>query len=97
VKLNLEQVRETLQKELPALRRRFLVKSLAIFGSVARQDPQPNDLDLLVEFYDVPGMFGFIALENHLSDMMGLKVDLLVRDSLKPRVSKSAIKELVLV
>jgi uncharacterized protein len=97
VNVNLEQVREKLHEQLPVLRQKFSVKSLSIFGSVARRDPQPNDLDLLVEFYDVPGLFGFISLENYLSDILGVKVDLLTLDSLKPRVSRNVVKEMVLV
>ncbi|MGA2852854.1 MAG: nucleotidyltransferase family protein [Verrucomicrobiota bacterium] len=95
--LSLEQVRERLREEMPLLRQKFSVKSLAVFGSVARHDPQPNDLDLLVEYYEVPGLFEFIALENHLSDLFGIKVDLCMADSLKPRVSKNALKEMVLM
>jgi predicted nucleotidyltransferase len=97
MKLSLEEVRHKLREELPVLRQKFSVKSLAVFGSVARHDPQPNDLDLLVEYYEVPGLFEFIALENHLSDLIGIKVDLCMTDSLKPRVSKNALKEMVLV
>jgi uncharacterized protein len=97
VNVNLEQVREKLHEQLPVLRQKFSVKSLSIFGSVARRDPQPNDLDLLVEFYDVPGLLGFISLENYLSDTLGVKVDLLTLDSLKPRVSRNVVKEMVLV
>ena len=95
MKLNLEEVRQKLHEELPSLRQRFAVKSLAIFGSVARRDPQPNDLDLLVEFHEVPGLFEFIALENHLADMFGVKVDLVMPDALKARVSRNALKEKV--
>jgi predicted nucleotidyltransferase len=97
VNLNLEQIREKLREELPALRQKFSVKSLAVFGSVARRDPQPNDLDLLVEFYEMPGLLKFIALENHLSDLLGVKVDLGMLDGMKPRVSRRAAQEMVAV
>ena len=97
MKLNLEEVRQKLHDELPSLRHRFSVKSLAIFGSVARRDPQPNDLDLLVEFHETPGLFEFIALENHLSNLFGVKVDLVMPDALKPRVSENALKEKIAV
>lgn len=93
--LSLEQVRERLREELPALRQKFSVKSLVVFGSVARHDSHPNDLDLLVEFHEIPGLFEFIALENYLTDLLGIKVDLLMPDSLKPRVSQNALKEKV--
>ena len=97
MKFSLEQLTQKLHEELPLLRQRFSVKSLAVFGSVARRDPQPNDLDLIVEFYEIPGLFEFIALENHLSVKLGVKVDLLTLDSLKPRVSKNVVKEMVFV
>jgi uncharacterized protein len=97
MKLNLGEVRLKLREELPVLRQRFSVKSLAVFGSVARHDPQPNDLDLLVEFHDPPGLLGFIALENHLSDLLGVKVDLGMLDGMKPRVSQRVAKEMVAV
>ena len=97
MKFSLEQLTQKLHEELPLLRQRFSVKSLAVFGSVARRDPQLNDLDLIVEFYEMPGLFEFIALENHLSDKLGVKVDLLTLDSLKPRVSKNVVKEMVFV
>jgi hypothetical protein len=54
-------------------------------------------LDLLVEFHEVPGLFEFIALENHLADMFGVKVDLVMPDALKARVSRNALKEKVAV
>jgi uncharacterized protein len=97
MKFDLEQLTQKLHEELPLLRQKFSVKSLAVFGSVARRAPQPNDLDLIVEFYEMPGLFEFIALENHLSDRLGVKVDLLTLDSLKPRVSKNVVKEMVFV
>jgi len=97
MKFSLEQLTQKLHEELPLLRQTFSVKSLAVFGSVARRDPQPNDLDLIVEFYEMPGLFEFIALENHLSDKLGVKVDLLTLDSLKPRVSKNIVKEMIFV
>jgi predicted nucleotidyltransferase len=95
--LSLEQVRERLREELPLLRQKFSVKSLAVFGSVARHDPQPNDLDLLVEFYEIPGLIGYIGLQNHLSDMLGVKVDLAMPDELKPRISQRVLQEAVSV
>jgi predicted nucleotidyltransferase len=95
--LSLEQVREKLREELPLLRLKFSVKSLAVFGSVARHDPQPNDLDLLVEFYEIPGLIGYIGLQNHLSDILGVKVDLAMPDELKPRIIQRVLQEAVSV
>ena len=97
MKFKLEQLTQKLHKELPLLRQKFSVKTLAVFGSVARRDANPHDLDLLVDFYEPPSFFGFMALENHLSDLLGVKIDLVMRDALKPRLGKIILQEMVLV
>ena len=97
MKFNLEQLTRKLHEELPLLQQKFSVKSLAVFGSVARNDARPRDLDLLVDFYEPPGLFGFIALENHLADLLGIKIDLVMREALKPRLGNAILQEMVVV
>jgi uncharacterized protein len=97
MKLGLDQLTQKLHEEMPLLRQKFSVKSLAVFGSVARRDANPSDLDLLVDFYDPPGFFGFLALENYLSDLLGFKIDLVMRAALKPRLEKTILQEMVMV
>ncbi len=63
------------------------VRSLSLFGSVRRGDAHAgSDVDLLVEFDRVPGIFGFIDLRERLSAIVGAPVDLVPRDGLKPRL-----------
>ncbi len=59
------------------------VKSLAVFGSVARGEAGTNsDVDLLVEFDRTVGLFHFIHLRDLLKDLLGgVEVDLVVRDA----------------
>ena len=97
MKFNLEQLTRKLHEELPLLQQKFSVKSLAVFGSVARNDARPRDLDLLVDFYEPPGLFGFVALENHLADLLGIKIDLVMREALKPRLGNNILQEMVVV
>jgi predicted nucleotidyltransferase len=97
MKFNLEQLTRKLHEELPLLQQKFSVKSLAVFGSVARNDARPRDLDLLVDFYEPPGLFGFVALENHLADLLGIKIDLVMREALKPRLGNTILQEMVVV
>ena len=64
---------------LADLCQRFGVRSLSIFGSVARGDERPDsDLDLLVEFEPARrvGLFTLARLESELSSLFGRKVDL---------------------
>jgi len=95
MKFDLEQLAQKLHEELPLLRQKFSVKSLAVFGSVARRAASPHDLDLLVDFHEPPSLFGFVALENHLADLLGVKIDLVMRDALKPRLEKTILQEMV--
>jgi predicted nucleotidyltransferase len=76
------------------LNERFKVKELAVFGSYLHGDQKANsDLDLLVEFYGPIGLFDFIKLENELTRLLGIKVDLVMKDSLKPRLKDRVVKE----
>ena len=75
---------------------RFHVRSLALFGSAARDESGPDsDIDLLVEFDEAPGLIAFIQLENLLSDLLGTKVDLVMRSALKPRISQRVLAEAI--
>ena len=74
------------------------VKSLALFGSVARDEAGPSsDIDMLVEFYRPVGLFGLFSLQDRLEELFGRKVDLGTPDSLKPRLRSSVMSELVYV
>ena len=59
------------------------VKSLAVFGSVARGEAEPeSDLDLLVEFDRSIGLFHFIHVQDFLRDLLGgVEIDLVIRDA----------------
>ena len=86
--------REILRRELPRLRQRYAVESLGIFGSYVRGEVGPDsDLDVLVRFDRNPGLFGFVELENHLSDLLGVRVDLVMADALKPNIGRRVLAE----
>ncbi len=74
------------------------VKSLALFGSVARNEAgSSSDVDMLVEFSRSVGLFGLFALQDRLEELFGCKVDLGTPDSLKPRLRSTVLNELVYV
>jgi len=77
---------------------KFDVKSLAIFGSVARDEAGPeSDVDILVEFSKTPLFDGYMELKFFLEDLLGRSVDLVTRDALKPRIRPYVEKELLYV
>jgi predicted nucleotidyltransferase len=83
-----------LKSMMPVLRARYGVQSLDVFGSYVRHEEQAeSDLDLLVTFDETPTLFQVVALENFLSDALQVKVDLVMRDSLKPEIGKRILAE----
>ena len=83
-----------LRGELPRLTVQYHVASLALFGSYLHGTQRlDSDLDVLVSFHEAPSLLRLIELENHLSDLLGVKVDLVVRESLKPRIGEQVLKD----
>jgi predicted nucleotidyltransferase len=89
---------QTLKAILPELRDLYGVISLGLFGSYVRGEQTPDsDLDLLVEFDPVVrfGLLTYCELENTLSDRLGIKVDLVMKKALKPRIGERILQEVV--
>jgi predicted nucleotidyltransferase len=63
------------------------VKTLAVFGSVARDEARPDsDVDLLVEFQDKGTFDGYMDLKFYLEDLLGHPVDLVTKKSIRPKL-----------
>jgi len=83
-----------LRQSLPLLRDKYHVETLEVFGSYVRSGQRKtSDLDLLVTFSQLPSLLTFIELENNLSDRLGIKVDLVMKDSLKPAIGEHILRE----
>lgn len=86
-----------LQAEWQTLRGQFGVKTLALFGSVARDEARPDsDVDVLVEFDRPTGYFGLVRLQLYLQERLGQKVDVgtpgSLRGEIKQRIEREAIR-----
>ncbi|MBW4533520.1 MAG: nucleotidyltransferase family protein [Pleurocapsa minor HA4230-MV1] len=102
--MNLKNTRQSLQKDdviellnsyKPSLQE-FKVKSLLIFGSVARDEANAeSDVDLLVEFEQTIGLFTFVRLQRYLEKILGCKVDLGTPDSLKEDLREVVLQEAI--
>jgi len=74
------------------------VRSLAIFGSLARNQARlGSDVDLLVEFYPPLTFDRYIQVKFYLEDLLGCPVDLVIPDTLKPRLRPQVEKEAIYV
>jgi len=80
------------------LKQKYRVKAIGVFGSYVRDKTgKDSDLDILVEFERSIGLLKFVNLENYLCDILGVKVDLVMRDALKPRIGKHILKEVIYI
>ncbi|MCJ2562848.1 MAG: nucleotidyltransferase family protein [Candidatus Thermoplasmatota archaeon] len=87
-------VERKLKENGTVLRDRFKVRKIGIFGSFARGEQEAtSDIDILVDFRKPVSLIDFVALERHLSEILGRKVDLVMRSALKPRIGKHILRE----
>jgi len=91
------EINERLKAIKPELESRFKVSSIGYFGSFANgtQNLQ-SDLDLLVEFSQPVG-WDFFTLENYLEHLLGMKVDLVTRNSLKDQIKDSILSQVLYI
>jgi len=87
---------ERLSAEAPALKRKYGVKSLAVFGSMARGDDHENsDVDILVTFEGPATFDNYFDLKFHLEDSLGRSIDLVtskaLRPEMRPRIERECI------
>jgi len=93
-----KEILKILKDELPYLREKFNVKNIGLFGSYVRNEQKDeSDVDILVEFSKPVGFFKFMELEEYLSKKLGVKVDLVTPDALKPMVKQQVMREVVYV
>jgi predicted nucleotidyltransferase len=84
------------ERSLIELSRRFHVRELALFGSAARRQMRPeSDIDILVEFLPDSGvdLVDYASLTLDLSRLLGRRVDLVSKKSLKPLIRTSVLKD----
>ena len=94
----LQDIEAKLKENKDLLNKRFNVKEIGIFGSFVRgEQKETSDIDILVEFEGRVSLFEIVRLERFLSELLGEKVDLVMKNSLKPRISKHILREVVYV
>lgn len=95
---DIEDIKRALLQHKGELRKKFRVKTIGVFGSYVRgEQKRSSDVDVLVEFEEPVGLFEFMRLENYLSDLLGVKVDLVLKKALKPYIGEYIKREVVYV
>lgn len=92
----LEEIKKTINMHKEELDRRFKVKTIALFGSCAREEQKPeSDIDILVEFREPVGLIHIVSLENYLSDILGVRADVIPRDNIRAELKDTILKEAI--
>lgn len=95
---NVEEIKKIINEHKPILEERFKVNSIGIFGSYVRKSQkEKSDIDVLVGFYETIDLFEFVELEDFLREILSIKVDVVMKETLKPRIKDRILKEAVYI
>lgn len=92
----LDEIKEILQAQKPYLAEQYGVTEVGVFGSYVRGEQRPDsDLDILIELAEPPriSLLGLVNLENYLSDLLGVKIQTVIKQNLKPRLEPYIMQE----
>jgi predicted nucleotidyltransferase len=92
-----DEVLAVLRAHRDELRERFGVRSIQLFGSIARgESSSASDIDVLVDFGGPAGFTQYMDLLFYLEELLGAEVDLVttrgLREELRPNVEREAVR-----
>lgn len=94
---NLSEIKKLLELYKPVLKAKYHIKNIGLFGSIVRGDVNPDsDVDILVEFEKPIGL-DFVSLADELEEILGVKVDLVTPNAIKPRMLEYIRQDLIYV
>lgn len=94
----IEEIKEIIEQNREDLRVQYGVKQLGIFGSYVKGKQRPDsDLDMLIEFERPIGFVRFMRLEKILSELSGIRVELVTKNALKPHIGQRILQEVIYV
>ena len=92
----LSRILTILRQHRGTLRERFKIGEVGVFGSVVRGDTHSgSDVDILVEFTEPVSLLGLVSIENYLSDILGIKADVVPREDIRIELKDRIEREVV--
>ncbi len=90
--------REEIVKKIVGLLKNQGARRIAVFGSYVRREEKPgSDIDIIVEFSERKSLLEFVRIERELSEVLGIKVDLLTEKSISPYLIGTIRKEMEII
>jgi uncharacterized protein len=94
----LDEIKSIVAQHMDILKARYNVKEIGVFGSYVRGKPRgKSDIDILVTFRKSVDFIEFLKLEEYLSALLELQVDLVTKNALKPYIGRQILKDVVYV
>jgi predicted nucleotidyltransferase len=94
----LDEIRDALKKHKEEVMRDYKVKELGIFGSVVRgEQGRRSDIDILVEYDELPDLLKLIELERRLQRILKKRVDLVEKSGIRPELRNRILDEVVYI
>jgi predicted nucleotidyltransferase len=89
-----EEIKKVLQKHREEFREQYGLKEIGIFGSYVKgEQKEKSDIDMLIELEKPIGFVRFMRLENALSRLLGVRVEMVTKKALKPYIGKRILQE----
>ena len=93
-----EEAKAVLKKHMAEVVQKYHVSEIGIFGSFVRNEQKKrSDIDILVDFSEIPDLLKFIELERYLQKLLKKKVDLVDKQGIKPQLKDVIMKEVVYI
>ena len=94
----LKEIFNTIKEHKKFLGEIYKVKEIGVFGSfVSGEQKSGSDVDILVDFYEVPDLFEFINLERYLQRILKKKVDLVRKPVVRKELKEKILNEVVYI
>ena len=95
---DLNKATRILKEHKTKLEEEYGLSEIGVFGSyVEGRQTEDSDLDILVEFGETIDLFSFVRLKNYLSDLLGTKVDLVMKKALKPKIGERILSQVIYI
>jgi uncharacterized protein len=94
----LDEIKKILTKHKEEVQQEYKVSELGIFGSFVRgEQKKRSDIDILVEYSELPDLLKLIELENRLQKLLKRKVDLIEKSGIRTELKERILKEVVYI
>lgn len=94
----LEEIKSILVQHKDELRERYGVREIEIFGSYIRAEQRDtSDLDILIDFERPVSLLHIVALENYLSDLLEVKVDVVPKKNIRKELKEIILSEAIVI